>query len=143
MTRVNAQRRLLPLAAVVVVLSLLSASAAEKAAPETPLTEAGQKLFAQYADMLKGLAAEVSKSLPVADERKKAAFQEAREAVKKATAEANAAQQPLNKIQTARALVDHAKGKWIGGAEKGIAQAEAALSRHPAEDGGTGCWNRG
>ena len=133
MTRVNAQRRLLPLAAVVVALSLLSASAAEKAAPETPLTEAGQKLFAQYADMLKGLAAEVSKSLPVADERKKAAFQEAREAVKKATAEANAAQQPLNKIQTARALVDHAKGKWIGGAEKGIAQAEAALKKATTE----------
>ena len=30
-------------------------------------------------------------------------------------------------------MVDHAKGKWIGGAEKGIAQAEAALKKATTE----------
>ena len=32
-------------------------------------------------------------------------------------------------MNTGKALVEHAKGKWIGGAEKGIAQAEAALKK--------------
>ena len=79
------------------------------------------------------LQAEIAKALPAVDEQKKAAFQKAREAVKKAEAEANAAQQALGKIQAAKALVDHAKGKWIGGAEKGIAQAEAALKKATTE----------
>ena len=42
-------------------------------------------------------------------------------------AAADKAQQPRNNIQTAKALVDHAKGKWIGDAEKNIAKAQAAL----------------
>ena len=40
-----------------------------------------------------------------------------------------AAQQPLDKIEGAEGLVGHRKGKWIGGAEKGIAAAEAALKK--------------
>jgi hypothetical protein len=128
MTPANPQR-VLSLLAAAIALSLANAPAGEKARPETPLTEMGQKLLAQYADMLQSLKAEITPALPVADERKKAAFQEAREAVKKATAEATAAQQSLGKVQTAKALIDHAKGKWIGGAEKGIAQAEAALKK--------------
>ena len=67
---------------------------------------------------------------PAAGERAEGkAVQDAREAVKKAQAEADAAQKELGKINGAKALVDHAKGKWIGGAEKGIAQAEAALKK--------------
>ena len=71
--------------------------------------------------------------MPAVDEQKKAAFQKAREAVKKAKADVNAAQQPLDKIEGAEALVGHAKGKWIGGAEKGIAAAEAALKKATTE----------
>ena len=41
----------------------------------------------------------------------------------------NAAQQPLDKIEGAQGLVEHAKGKWLGGAAKGIADAEAALKK--------------
>jgi len=44
------------------------------AAPETPLTAAGQKLEARYAEKLKALQAEVTKALPPIDEAKKAAF---------------------------------------------------------------------
>jgi hypothetical protein len=35
----------------------------------------------------------------------------------------------LGKVGTAKALVDHANGKWLGGAAKGIAAAEAALKK--------------
>jgi len=114
-------------------IGLSNVSAAKKAEPGIPLTEAGEKLLAKYSAMLTSLQAEVGKALPKIDESKKAAFVKAREAAKAAEAEANAAQQSLSKIQGAKALVDHAKGKWIGGAEKGIAQAEAALNKATTE----------
>lgn len=118
----------------VMAAGLSAASAAPKnAEPGIQLTEAGKQLEAKYATTLTALQAEIAKALPAVAEQKKAALQSAREAVKKATAEANASQQPLAKIQGAKALVDHAKGKWIGGAEKGIAQAEAALKKATTE----------
>lgn len=114
----------------VIAAGLPAASAApKKAEPGIQLTEAGRQLESKYAAERTALRAEIAKALPAVAEQKKAALQSAREAVKKATAEASAAQQSLEKIQTARALVDHAKGKWIGGAEKGIAAAEAALKK--------------
>ena len=103
--------------------------AAAPKATATQLIAAGQKFEAQYSDLLGTLQAEITKALPAVPEQKKVALETAREAVKQATAEANASQEPLGKIQTARALVEHAKGKWIGGAEKGIAAAEAALNK--------------
>jgi hypothetical protein len=114
---------------VVMAMGVAAVSAAVPKAVEIQLTAAGQKLEAQYAEQLKALKAEITGLLPVIDERKKAAFQAAREAVKKARADVNAAQQPLDKIKGAEALVGHAKGKWLGGAEKGIAEAEAALRK--------------
>jgi hypothetical protein len=108
------------------------ASAAPKAA-ETPLTAAGNTLEKKYADMLKALQAEIDQVLPKIGEQQKSAFEKARESTKAAEAEANAAQQSLSKIQGAKGLVDHAKGKWIGGAEKSIAQAEAALKKATTE----------
>ena len=108
-------------------------AAKEKAAPETPLTEAGQKLLERYAGMLTELQAEISKAVPTVDEQKKAAYLKAREAEKAAEAEVKAAQQRLGKIATAQALVNHAKGKWIGGAEKGIAEAQAKLKKATTE----------
>ncbi|MSR55573.1 MAG: hypothetical protein EXS09_20165 [Gemmataceae bacterium] len=105
----------------------------KKTGPLSPLTASGDKLLAKYSGMLGELQEEVVKALPKADEQKRAAFQQARDAVKVAEAAANAAQQGQKKIQTARALVDHAKGKWIGGAEKGIAQAEAGLKKATTE----------
>lgn len=125
----NRQRVILSLAAMFGVFGALHLHGAEKSAPEAALTEAGQKLSVRYAELLQQLKAQIAKAMPTVDEQKKSALQKARDAVKKAVAEANAAQQPLNKVQTAKALVDHAKGKWIGGAEKGIAQAEAALKK--------------
>jgi hypothetical protein len=115
------------------LMGVADASAAEKAEPQTPLTQAGERLLTILQDGHRALQAEIGKALPKVDERQKASLQKAREATKAAEAEANAAQQSLSKIQGAKALVDHARGKWIGGAEKGIAQAEAALKKATTE----------
>ena len=110
-------------------IGVATVSAAPKAAPETPLSNAGNKLLSKYEDQLKSLQTEIEKVLPKIDGQNKSALQKASEAIKAAEAEAAAAQLALGKVQGAKALVDHAKGKWIGGAEKGIAQAEAALKK--------------
>jgi hypothetical protein len=114
-------------------MGVAGASAAEKAEPKIPITEAGERLLTILQDGHRALQAEIVKSVPKIDEKKSAALVKAREATKAAEAEANAAQQSLSKIQGAKALVDHARGKWIGGAEKGIAQAEAALKKATTE----------
>jgi len=49
-------------------------AAKEEVAAETPLTEAGQKLEARYAEQLNALQAEIEKALPKVDEQQKAAF---------------------------------------------------------------------
>ena len=108
-------------------------AAAPKAAPEIPLTAAGNTLEKKYAEQLKALQAEIGKALPKSGDARKAALVKAGEAVREAEAAANAAQQSAGKIQAAKGLVDHAKGKWIGGAEKGIAQANAALKKATTE----------
>lgn len=117
----------------VMAMSVATVSAAAAKAPEAQLTAEGQKIEAQYADQLKALQAEIEKALPKIDDQQKATLQKARDALKAVEAEASTAQQSLNKIQGAKALVDHAKGKWIGGAEEGIAAAEAALKKATTE----------
>jgi hypothetical protein len=94
---------------------------------DNPAQHVDQKLLAHYADMLRGLPAAIAKALPAVPEQEKAAFEATREALKRARADVNAAQQPLDKIEGAEALTGHAKGTWLGGAAKGIAEAEAAL----------------
>lgn len=91
------------------------------------LTEAGEALRAKYAETLKTLQTEIEKSLPTVDDSKKTALNKARAALKTATANQAKTQQSAGKIKEAQALVEHAKGKWIGGAEKEIAKANAAL----------------
>ncbi len=98
-----------------------------------PLTADGEKLQARFAATLKALQAEIAKSLPNVSEQKKIALVKAREALKTAEAEANTVQKSQGKINTAKALVAHAKNKWIGGAEKGIAAAQAALKKATTE----------
>ena len=116
-----------------VFMSISDASGAKRAKQEIPLTLAAEQLYKQYSDMLTALQAEIEKALPKVDEQKKAAYLKAREAEKAAEAEVKAAQQRLGKIATAQALVGHAKGKWIGGAETGIAMAEAKLKKATTE----------
>ena len=114
---------------VCIALGVGSGMAAPKPAPVESLTPEGEKLQARYTGKLTALKAEITKAMPAVGEQKKAAFQAARDAVAKATKEAATTQANLNKVNSGKGLVEHAKGKWIGGAEKGIAQAEAALKK--------------
>jgi hypothetical protein len=101
----------------------------KKAAEEVELTDAGRKLESQYAEQIEALKAEISQALPAVDDQKKTAFLKVREAEVAAEAGVAEAQKRMGEIGTAKALVGHAKGKWIGGADKGIAAAEAALKK--------------
>ncbi len=94
---------------------------------------AGSELEQEYTEQLDALRTEIKEALPNIDARQQADFAKAVDAVKAAEAEAQAARQALDKIQSAKALVDHAKGKWIGGAEKGISLANEALRKATTE----------
>ena len=111
------------------VASTLAAPGKAKAPEAEPLTPEGQKLQAEYAAKLASVQAEIKKALPAIPEQTKAAYVKARAELKKATDEMQKAQQPANDIRSAQGLVEHAKGKWIKGAEKGIAQAQDALKK--------------
>mgnify|MGYP000256471030 CR=1 FL=1 len=103
--------------------------AKQSARSQTPLTDTGRELEARYAQLLDSLKADLIKALPTVNDSKKAAFLNAREFELKAEATIKAAQEQMNAIKKAKALVDHAKGKWIGGANKGIAAARAKLKK--------------
>ena len=98
-------------------------------APQAQLTAAGQKLEAEYTRQMDALKADITKALPTLDQRKKDAYLKAREAEGEAEAALKAVQQREGAIKKAQALVAHAKGKWIGGADKGIAAANAKLMK--------------
>lgn len=105
-------------------------SAASKAAePPSQLNEAGRQTEERYAALLAALRSEITKGFPGVAEQKKQALQKAREALKRAEAQKAATEEPTARVKAAAGLVEHAKGKWIGGAEKGIAQAQAALQK--------------
>jgi hypothetical protein len=97
--------------------------------PEIPLNAAGNALEKKYGDLLTSLQKDIDKVIPKIGVQQLSAFEKAREVTRLAEVEANTTKQSLAKIQSAKGLVDHAKGKWIGGAEKAIAQAEAALKK--------------
>lgn len=126
-------------------LSLVGAALAAFALVSSPVSHAkpkseslamsaqGQSLEASYAGELKRLRSEIEKSLPRIDARLLDNFKKASEVLKGAEAAAEEAQKAYGKIGTAKALVEHAKGKWIGGAEKGIAKAQEALKNATTE----------
>lgn len=120
-------------ALIAMAIGASSVWAAKETPLETPLTEAGQKLQERYTGMLTELQAEITKALPMVHEQKISAHSQARETEKAAEAAMNTAQQSLGKIATAKALVAHAMGKWIGGADKGIAEAKAKLEEATTE----------
>lgn len=98
-------------------------------APAEALSADGEKLKIEFSETLEALQADITQAIPTVSDAKKTAFAEAREAALKAAADAGAAQAELGEIGKAKGLIDHAKGKWIGDAEKGIAAAKAALQK--------------
>lgn len=105
------------------------ASNAQANKPNAALTAAGENLEAKYAATLNEIQAEIKRVLPTVSAQKQTAFEKATADFKKAEAEAKTAQAALGQVGTARALIGHAKGKWIGGADNGIAAAKAALEK--------------
>jgi len=101
--------------------------AAKKETPQVPLSEVGQRIEARYAGQLGALKAELTKAVPAVDEQAKAAYLKARDDEKAAKGTLDAAHKDLGRVASGRGLVAHAKGKWIGGAEKGIAAAQSKL----------------
>ncbi len=115
-----------------IVLAAMTAGllAAEKTAERQPaLTDAGQRLEARYTRELEKLTAEIRAALPELNRQKQGAYLKACESEKSAEEAIQAARKKLDEIGTAAALVNHAKGKWIGGAEQGIAKAREMLKK--------------
>jgi hypothetical protein len=117
------------LLATLMVAGTLAMTVVAQQTQATALSEGGLKLQERYDGMLKELRGELTSALPQLNEQKKGAYLEARKAEKVAEVAFNAAQQQLGKVDEAQALIGHAKGKWIGGAERAIAAAEAALKK--------------
>jgi hypothetical protein len=106
-----------------------NAWAKKKQQPEpAPLSLAGQQLEAQYARQFEALKQEILAALPAVNDSKKAAFLAAREAEVAADAALKQAQAGMAEIKKGEGAVAHAKGKWIGGADKGIAEAKKKLA---------------
>ncbi len=104
-------------------------SAKTKEPQQVPLTEVGKQLEDVYANQLESLKKEISKELTAVDERRKSAYLKAREEETAAEVRVEAAKKRQGEIGRAKALVAHAKGKWIGGADKGISAAKAKLKK--------------
>ena len=94
----------------------------------TPLAQADP------ARRLEALRADLTAALPEVAAADEAAYLEVRRAEQAAEARVKAARARLGEIGTARALVSHAQGKWIGGADKGIAAAKAKLEQATTAD---------
>jgi hypothetical protein len=94
-------------------------------AKESPFK--GKRLKSDFNSDLKSLKEEISKALPKVEAKAMADLENAGKATAEALAMADAAQKNLNRIGEAKALIDHANGKWIGGANKDIDAAQAAL----------------
>lgn len=111
------------------VVSLPSASAAKKNAAQATLTATGKELEANYTQQMETLKKELTRALPSVNSQKKTNLTAAREAESAAIKQIEEARKRMGEISSAKGLVGHAKGKWIGGANKGISSAEAKLKK--------------
>ncbi len=83
---------------------------------------------ARYEAQLQALRSALQRKIPKVRAASEKAFAKAREAEKTAKRALEDAQKALGEVGTCRALVGHAKGKWIGGADRGIQKANQMLA---------------
>jgi hypothetical protein len=95
--------------------------------PEKERRYNGKRHKSEFNSNLKSLKEEISRALPKVGGNAVADLESATKALAEALAKADTAQKGLGQIAAAKGLIDHAKGKWIGGANNGIAAAQAAL----------------
>ncbi len=95
----------------------------------------GKRLQSGFTSDLKSLKEEISRALPKVGGKAMTDLENAGKATAEASAKAEAAQKDFGQIGSAKGLIDHAKGKWIGGANKNIASAKEELknAKTPAE----------
>lgn len=118
---------ILPTAAALLLIAGPADARKKKAAPPVPLTEVGEKLLAKYDAQMGALKAEIAGALPKITPAKQQAYDQARAAELAANQALAEVQKSQGEIKKSHALVSHAKGKWIGGAEKAIKAAQAGL----------------
>ena len=95
--------------------------------PEKEKRFNGKRMKSGFNSDLKSLKEEISRALPKLGGNAVADLESATKALAEATVKADDAQKGLGQISAGKALIDHAKGKWIGGATKDVAAAQAAL----------------
>jgi len=106
-------------ALIAMAIGASSVWAAKEAAPETPLTEAGQKCEARYSRQLEQLRAEIAKALPKIDEKRQAAF------LKAYQEEAGATAGHLNALRAQdRKPAEHPSKKVFEVAKEALARAK-------------------
>jgi len=95
----------------------------------------GKKPKSEFTSELKSLKDQITRALPKVGSKAVADLESASKARAEAETKAEAAQKEYSQIGGSKALIDHAKGKWIGGASKDVAAAQAALknAKTPAE----------
>lgn len=125
-----------PISAIIAALMALAAVTPvaeaknnDKTTPAVELSDSGKRLENAYSDQLQSLKKQIAAALPALDDRSKNAYLNARKAELAAVAVITETEAQLGKINGAKGLVAHAKGKWIGGADKGIAEAKAKLAK--------------
>ena len=101
---------------------------AAKKEARVELTDHGKKLESNYSDSMDNLRNDLRQSIPKVDEEKKKIFQNARKAAKEARIALAIINQSFEEIQKAESLVNHAKNKWIAGADKKILNATEMLN---------------
>lgn len=121
--------RLLLLACSICAFQAMPLSWAAAPAPAPARSAAAQALMVKYEADLKALRAELAGAIPKLDAGTLTQFQATQKAVKEAEAQVAKSRDGAGKVSGAKGLVEHAKGKWIGGADKGIAAAQAALGK--------------
>lgn len=118
--------KLLPKFAAALMMVAIAGSPAH--AQEAELNATGKQLEASYSGQMKALEADLKKSLSRFDAADKQAFLKAKEAETKARTDFESYNNGIKGgVKKAEGLVNHAKGKWIGGAKHAIQTAEKKL----------------
>lgn len=117
---------LLPKFAAALMMVAIAGSPAH--AQEAELNATGKQLEASYSEQMKALEADLKKSLSRFDAADKQAYLKAKEAETKARKDFESYNSGIKGgVKKAEGLVNHAKGKWIGGAKHAIQNAEKKL----------------
>ncbi len=123
----------LQLVLIVALLNVSGMAWGENGSTPKTLTPHGEELQAKYDQALNGLRVELRKSMPTVDPQKKATYLKARRAKAVAEMELASARSSFGAIKKAQGSVNHAKDKWIGGADAGIAKARVMIDKAASE----------